>query len=253
MGYKDIVCFLDASEESATRLRIAAALAATHGAHLVGIDATVGDISESSVELRRARFETATREAQLDNTFIVAASLETGAVIHYCADLIVAPSPGGLNRAVARHTLIERALTESGAPMLLLPASVKLGSVGDRVLIAWNGGREALRAVHDAMPFLKRARDVTVFAFSSRPSALQESALLLTEHLERHGVVARLADWTNAQDLSPVEALLACAEDRRTDLVVAGVFGHSRLFEEIFGGVSVELLRQQSAPMLMSH
>lgn len=103
------------------------------------------------------------------------------------------------------------------------------------------------------MPLLERARDVTVFAFSSRPSSLQELAQLLTEHLGRHGVVARLADWTNAQDVSPVEALLACAEDRRSDLIVAGVFGHSRFFEEIFGGVSVELLRQQSAPMLMSH
>ena len=253
MGYKDIVCFLDASEASADLLRIAVGLAATHEAHLVGIDATVGDVSESGLERRRAGFEAATREAGLSRTFVVAASLDPAAVIHYCADLIVAPSPGGPSRAAARHALVERALTESGAPMLLLPADVKLGNVGDRALIAWNGGREALRTVHDAMPFLKRARDVTVFAFSSRPSALQGSALLLTEHLERHGVVARLADWTNARDLSPVEALLACAEDRRTDLIVAGVFGHSRFYEEIFGGVSVELLRQQSAPMLMSH
>jgi nucleotide-binding universal stress UspA family protein len=179
--------------------------------------------------------------------------LDETSLVHSCVDLIVAPSPGGAFRGSIRHHLVERALGESGAPVLMVPSGARTKSVGENVIVAWNGGREALRAVHDAMPALKRASSVTVFAFSSRPSALQESARLLIEHLGRHGVQARIADWTNARGLSPVEALLAAAEDRSTDLIVAGAFGHSRLYEEIFGGVSVELLRQQSVPILMSH
>jgi nucleotide-binding universal stress UspA family protein len=167
--------------------------------------------------------------------------------------LIVAPSPGGASRETLRHHLVERALAASGAPVLMIPSGGPAGSVGQNVIVAWNGGREALRAVHDAMPVLKRAVAVTIFAFSSRPSALQASARLLTNHLSRHGVKAEIADWTNARGLRPVEALLAAAEDGSMDLIVAGAFGHSRLYEEIFGGVSVELLRQQSMPILMSH
>ncbi len=251
MGYKDIVCFLDASEEGLDRLRIAAALAAAHGAYLIGVD-TIGDGSGSREGLR-ARFDGAAARLPSGGRFIEAAALEGNGLLPFCADLIVAPSAAGAGRVEASRRLIDRALTESGAPVLLLPPGVRVETVGRKSLIAWNGAREALRAVHDALPLLKQAREATVFAFSSRPSALQESAHFLTEHLGRHGVVAEIADWTNAQGLSPVEALLACAEDRGADLIIAGVFGHSRLYEEIFGGVSIELLRQQSAPMLMSH
>ncbi len=55
------------------------------------------------------------------------------------------------------------------------------------MVIAWNGGREALRAVHDAMPFLQRAEKVTIFAFSSGPSSLRASAEMLVTHLASHG------------------------------------------------------------------
>ncbi len=136
----------------------------------------------------------------------------------------------------------------------MLPAGTKIRSLGETVIVAWNGAREALRAVHDALPILKRARTVTVFAFSSRP-----------EHPARIGASPDGASWPawrrhesrrldqRQRPVAGVEALLACAEDRCADLIVAGAFGHSRLYEEIFGGVSVELLRQQSAPILMSH
>jgi len=253
MGYADILCLLDTSEESTDRLRIAATLAAAHGARLTGVDATAGEVSSAATAELGARFEEAANAYAVTANFIPSGLLDAALFIHSCTDLIVAPSPGGPSRAFTHHGLIERALTESGAPVLMTPAGLKIKSVGETAIVAWNGAREALRAVHDALPILKRAGAATVFAFSSRPGTLRESARHLIEHLRRHGVAANLADWTNAGGLSPVEALLACAEDRSADLIVAGAFGHSRLYEEIFGGVSIELLRQQSAPLLMSH
>jgi nucleotide-binding universal stress UspA family protein len=152
-----------------------------------------------------------------------------------------------------RRDLLDRALVESGAPTLILPPDWKSAPVGTNIVIAWNAGREALRAVHDAMPFLQRAAKVTVFTFSARPSALRASADLLAEHLKRHGVKAGVSDWTNAGALTAVEALFADLDSQDADLIVAGAFSHSRLYEGVFGGVSLDLMRQQSLPVLMSH
>ena len=137
--------------------------------------------------------------------------------------------------------------------MLILPPDWTGGTVGENVVIAWNAGREALHAVHDAMPLLKKAGKVTVFCFSSRPSDLRASALMLVQHLESHGVAAHISDWTNTGDLTAVEALFASLDTQDADLIVAGAFGHSRVYEGLFGGVSLDLMRQQSLPVLMSH
>ena len=108
--------------------------------------------------------------------------------------------------------------------------------------------------MHDAMPFLKAAKKVTVFCFSSRPSDLRASAQMLVDHLATHEVVAHISDWTNTGDLSAIEALFASLDTQNSDLIVAGAFGgHSRLYEGLFGGVSLDLMRQQSLPVLMSH
>jgi nucleotide-binding universal stress UspA family protein len=103
------------------------------------------------------------------------------------------------------------------------------------------------------MPLLKRARKVTLFAFSSARSGLRASTDLLLEHLGRHDVTAHVSDWTNTGDISAVEALFADLDTQDADLIVAGAFGHSRVFEALFGGVTLELLRQPSLPLLLSH
>ena len=76
---------------------------------------------------------------------------------------------------------------------------------------------------------------------------------MLADHLPRHGVAAQISDWTNTGDISALEALFASLDTQDADLIVAGAFGHSRLFESLFGGVSLDLMRQPTAPILMSH
>jgi nucleotide-binding universal stress UspA family protein len=76
---------------------------------------------------------------------------------------------------------------------------------------------------------------------------------MLIQHLESHGVAAHISDWTNTGDLTAVEALFASLDTQDADLIVAGAFGHSRVYEGLFGGVSLDLMRQQSLPVLMSH
>jgi nucleotide-binding universal stress UspA family protein len=255
MAYKDILVYLDPTAESIERLRFAVDLAKTHGARLVGVDASAaeGVAAADSSEVTRKIFDEATHEASLKTVFVPAERPGEGDAFTHCVDLIVAPAPGGPARDVIRRGALDRALIESGAPMLILPPDWTPGPVGQNVVIAWNAGREALRAVHDAMPFLEKTRKVTVFAFSSRPSDLRASAVMLVNHLGSHGVAAHISEWTNTGDLTAIEALFASLDTQDADLIVAGAFGHSRVYEGLFGGVSLDLMRQQSLPVLMSH
>jgi nucleotide-binding universal stress UspA family protein len=253
MAYKDILIYLDPSAESAERLKFAVSLAKAAGGRIVGVDASAatGALAADEGLVTKKEFEDATRG--LTAVYVPAEKPGEGDAFTHCVDLIVAPAPGGLARDVVRRGLLDRALTESGAPMLILPPDWTGGTVGDDIVIAWNGGREALRAVHDAMPFLEKAVKVTVFCFSARPSDLRASAIMLVDHLKAHGVAAGVSDWTNTGDLTAIEAMFASLDTQDADLIVAGAFSHSRLYEGLFGGVSLDLMRQQSLPVLMSH
>jgi nucleotide-binding universal stress UspA family protein len=255
MAYKDILVYLDPTAESTERFKFAVELAKTCGARLIGVDASAstGALAADEGLVTEKEFEGATGKEGLTAVFVPAEKAGEGDAFSHCVDLIVAPAPAGAAREIVRRGALDRALVESGAPMLILPPDFTCGNIGKNVVIAWNGGREALRAVHDAMPFLEKARKVTVFCFSSRPSDLRASAAMLVDHLAAHGVVAGISDWTNTGDLTAIEALFASLDTQDADLIVAGAFGHSRLYEGLFGGVSLDLMRQQSLPVLMSH
>jgi nucleotide-binding universal stress UspA family protein len=256
MAYKDILVFLDPTAEAVERTRFAVLLAKTHGARLIGVDVSAppaGKEEESEATVTRM-FAEATAQVAPPAVFVPANKPDEGELFSHCIDLTIAPGPESLAHDLIRPGVLDRTLLESGAPMLILPPDWTMGPIGDNIVIAWNAGREALRAVHDAMPLLERAKKVTLFAFSSRPSGLRRSAQMLADHLAAHGVKAEhISDWTNTGDLTAVEALFASLDTQDADLIVAGAFGHSRLYEGLFGGVSMDLMHQQSLPVLMSH
>jgi nucleotide-binding universal stress UspA family protein len=257
MAYKDILVYLDPTVETVERIRLAVSLAKAHGARrLIGVDVSApsaGHEAETEEAISRT-FSDATRESGLTTIFAPATGQGESDNFIHCVDLMIAPGPESLAHGVIRRAALDRALLESGAPMLMLPPEWKPGPVGENIVIAWNAGREALRAVHDAMPLLERASKVTLFAFSSRPSTLRKSAEMLVDHLAAHGVKAEhISDWTNTGDLTAVEALFASLDTQDADLIVAGAFGHSRIYEGLFGGVTLDLMHQQSLPVLMSH
>jgi nucleotide-binding universal stress UspA family protein len=160
---------------------------------------------------------------------------------------------GGETRALIRSEIPEGTLLASGALMLTLPNDWKLSPVGENIVIAWNGSREAIRAVHDAMPLLVKAKKVTIFTFSARESTLHATSEMLSDHLLRHGIVAKISDWPNTGEMSALEALFASPDTQDADLIVAGAFGHSRLFESLFGGVSTAMMRQPAVPVFVAH
>jgi nucleotide-binding universal stress UspA family protein len=143
----------------------------------------------------------------------------------------------------------------TGRPVLLVPYAGTFDTVGKRVLVAWDGTREAVRAVNDAMPLLEHAEAVTVTFVGTRETALEEhhpSIERMVNHLQRHGIPAR-AEETLQGDLRISDVLLSRAADLAVDLLVAGAYHHSQLREALVGGVSRELLDHMTVPLLMSH
>jgi nucleotide-binding universal stress UspA family protein len=258
MTYKDILVYLDPTEAARDRLLLAIAIAQAHGARLTGVDASseaaLGGAWGDVASRIGPEFEAAVKQAGLVGRFVEASAASAiGGEYGHCVDLIIAPRPEGEARALVRSEIPDGTLLASGAPMLILPDYWKLSPVGENIVIAWNASREAIRAVHDAMPLLVKAKKVTIFTFSARESGLQATSEMLSDHLLRHGVVAKISDWTDTGEMSALEGLFANLDTQNADLIVAGAFGHSRLFESLFGGVSLDMMRQPTAPLFLAH
>jgi len=173
MAYKDILVYLDPTDAAQDRLRLAVAMAQAHGARLTGVDASSEAALSGAWGERASRigveFEAAIKKAKLVGRFVgtSAASAMDGEYGN-CVDLIIVPRPEGEALELIRSEIPEGTLLASGAPVLTLPNDWKLSPVGENIVIAWNASREAIRAVHDAMPLLVKAKKVTIFTFSTR-------------------------------------------------------------------------------------
>jgi len=258
MAYKDILVYLDATDAAQDRLRLAVAMAQAHGARLTGVDASSEAALGGAWGDRASRigpeFESAIKEAALVGRFVGArVGSAVGGEYGHCVDLIIAPRPEGEARELVRSETLDGTLLASGAPLLTLPNDWKLSAVGENIVIAWNASREAIHAVHDAMPLLVKAKKVTIFTFSARESALHATSEMLSDHLLRHSVVAEISDWPDTGEMSALEGLFASLDTQNADLIVAGAFGHSRFFESLFGGVSTDMMRQPTAPIFVAH
>ena len=166
------------------------------------------------------------------------------------ADLIVLCRPAGEDNATVATETLEAALLESGRP-ILVAAAAPGKTLGNRIVIAWNGGAEASRAVAASLPLLTAANAVTAISIGE-PAAPEADGAGLIDYLAWHGVAARLVSREKSN--TPVgEALLAAAESENADLMVMGAYTRSRLRELVFGGVTRDILGAAGLPVLMAH
>ncbi|HMD64763.1 MAG TPA: universal stress protein [Stellaceae bacterium] len=143
----------------------------------------------------------------------------------------------------------------TGRPVLMIPYAGTFDTVGRRALVAWDGTREAARAVNDALPLLGQAEAVTVMYVGAQEASLEQhrpSMERIVRHLQRHGITAK-PEETIQGDIAISDVLLSRAADLAADLIVAGAYHHSQLREALIGGVSRELLEHMTVPVLMSH
>jgi len=154
-----------------------------------------------------------------------------------------------------RHDLFDPGivLLQAGRPILVAPDTVRPTALR-RVLVAWKDTRECRRAVRDAIPFLQRAEQVLILHLAEDESESEAKKALadVGSYLARHRVVVADEIWRRARGPVATE-LLRFVRDEKADLIVAGGYGHSRLGEWIFGGVTHELLSASPACCLLSH
>jgi len=275
MSYASIMLHVQPGAEGAPLLAAAADLARRFDATLIGVGAEMfppvvydtgyayveGEIYvalRESIEKNLDAAHTAFRAAAagLSKPALWEAGLRQPApalaLAARAADLIVAaPPPAGHVDPYRQAPPIDLVMA-AGRPVLVV--APQGGPVlAERIVLAWKDTREARRAMADALPFLKRAAEVLVLEACGH--AEEEDAGVrtrdVTAALGRHGVNAR--PLVSATHGDPAAEILHQAQLFGADLVVAGAYGHTRLGEWIFGGVTRELANQTTTHLLLSH
>jgi nucleotide-binding universal stress UspA family protein len=147
---------------------------------------------------------------------------------------------------------VESALFDSGRPVLVVPYIQKTGIKLGRVMVCWDGSRNAARAIADAMPILQRASKVDVITVEAKERRNELRGAQIAAHLARHGLKVELKPIV-APDSDVANVLLSHAADSDTDLIVMGGYGHTRLREFVLGGATRGILGAMTVPVLMSH
>lgn len=281
MPFKDLLVQVDGSKSAPARYQAAIRLAQNHGAHLTGlclgveppIPATImgmvpPDIIESQhqavkeqAESAAADFRLAVEKAGLSGECRIVQILDFDAVETFVeharhVDLAILGQTDPDEGSPLKDSFPADVVMGCGRPVMIVPyIGAPATAPGDRVLIAWDGGREATRAVNDALPILERAHSVTVLSVNPQMSSdgnRRDPGADISLHLARHGVKVTAAR-TIAREVSVGDALLADIADNGITLLVMGAYGHSRLREFVLGGATRELLQHMTVPVLMSH
>jgi nucleotide-binding universal stress UspA family protein len=155
--------------------------------------------------------------------------------------------------SAVEELIAESTLFQSGRPMIVVPYIQKAPLKLDRVMVCWDGGRQAARAIADAMPILEKAGKVEIVIVANERGKQDEiEGADMGQHLARHGLKVDVKRISSG-NIDVADALLSHVADSGTDFIVMGGYGHSRLREFVLGGVTHSILRSMTAPVLLSH
>ena len=274
---KDIVVNLSVREDGGNVGDYAVSVADALGAHIAGIaflfdpivpisgtgyipaeiiDTQVAD-NQDAAKAAIDRFNAATARTGVSAETVTLSASAAGAGDQFARiarrfDLAIVPQAEPKGGSV-EELIAETTLFESGRPMIVVPYIQKSPLKLDRVMVCWDGGRQAARAINDAMPLLAKAGRVEVVIVANEPGKQDEiEGADIGKHLARHGLKVEVKRIT-AGKIDIGAALLSHAADNATDFVVMGGYGHSRLRQFILGGVTRSILQSMTAPVLMAH
>jgi nucleotide-binding universal stress UspA family protein len=274
---KDILVNLSVGETGGPAGDYAVSVADTFGAHVVGIASVFDPIvpisgtgyipaevidtqladNQSAAKAAVDRFAASASRAGISAEPLTLSASAAGAGDQFGRlarrfDLAIVgqaePETSAVEELIAESTLFQ-----SGRPMIVVPYIQKAPLKLDRVMVCWDGGRQAARAIADAMPILEKAGKVEIVIVANERGKQDEiEGADMGQHLARHGLKVDVRRISSG-NIDVADALLSHVADSGTDFIVMGGYGHSRLREFVLGGVTHSILRSMTAPVLLSH
>jgi nucleotide-binding universal stress UspA family protein len=287
MALKDLLVYVDQTENSLVHLRLAADLAIRHGSRLTALyvkewsrtqldrrkAAELGLVSaaglrnldqrtEASIDAvagrLRSTLEALTRDHGVQAELRCIDGVASTVVPQYAryADLCILGRDEPEGPASINYTFSEQLLFVTGRPVLFIPPEGSFATLGRHIAVAWNSSRPAARSLNDALPLIERAERTTVLMVN--PSGFIDGrdappGEQMVEHLRRHGAAADGIRIETVPHGSIADKLQAEAHALGADMIVAGAFGHPRLWEKMLGGVTHDLIARMTLPIFMSH
>ncbi len=279
---KDILVHIPTERPAQPVIDASISLASTFGAHLdavatgyvstaagYGMDGSGAAAVAAVFEMEQEK--AAERAASALSTFETEAS-RTG-ILHACRVIADLPAEAGVSIGTAARlydlsvvlqpdverpalddTIPTELLLHASGPVLFIPYVFHGAFRAKRIGICWDGSQLAARALRDARPFLAQAETLYAVSINGADSVPADASLEnLVAHSSRVGLRVRPIDLPIASRADIQSSLLSFAADESLDMLVMGAYGHSRLKEGIFGGVTREMLRTMTIPTLMSH
>lgn len=280
MSYRTILVHLDMGRKSHERIDLALRLAASQEAHLVALYSTYVsepptfymtiETAERLDQVRAQRVATgnklqeylneAARRADVKVEWRATEDYPNVAVPLHArhADLVIVgqTEPNDAWSYIAPGFLANL-LMSAGRPVLVVPYVQTPANLGQRPLVAWDCSRAATRAIHDALPFLRRAQHCDLLTVNTVGDDQDTQKRLpgaeIATVLARHSIEIETHNVNGVEHHLIGESLLSRAADLGSDLIVAGAYGHARIAELILGGVTRTLLDSMTVPVLFSH
>jgi nucleotide-binding universal stress UspA family protein len=287
MAMKDLLVCVDQSEDAAVRLRMAVDLAIRHESRLTALfarewtpaqmnlrkAAELGIVPSSvmqalddqvkasiySVEAHLSEsLQILTKQHGIRSDFLSIDGRAANTVPQYAryADICIVGQHEPSASTSISYTFSEQLLFVTGRPVLLVPPNRSFETLGRHIAVAWNSSRPAARSLNDAMPLIEKTDHVTIIIINPAERTDRHEGPpgeQLAEHIARHG---RNAEIIEIEDIAHDEIAYRLQQEAQAvgaDLIVAGAFGHPRLWEKMLGGVTRDLLSRMNVPLFMSH
>jgi nucleotide-binding universal stress UspA family protein len=287
MDLKDLLVYVDQSERAPECLRTAIYLARLHRCRLTAL--FVNEKNESQLHQRNVAelarpnhdslnwterhirgemdaaadrlltaLEAARREHGLEVEWLRLDGVASVLVPQYArfSDLCILSRDISESNPDTGYNFSEELLFVTGRPVVFIPAEGTFERIGHHISVAWNSSRAATRAVNDALPLIERAEKVTLLTVNPASFTDLDGALppeRMVEHLKRHGCAVTGVSLNEVPKASIARAIVTEAQKLGADLIVAGAYGHPKMWEKMMGGATRDLLAEMTLPILMSH
>lgn len=273
--YRDLLVHVDGGEDGRHRIGFAVDLATRAGARLCGLHVTpTADIPavykpsqiEAAVTRETAALTGDARAARLAFETLAIARLGGASWLESVGDIVEGVSARARyadlvilgqdewQEPLEHHPLpvAHSVVLRCGRPVLVVPPGATSAEF-TRIAVAWDGGREAVRAMHDALPLLRSAGTVHLLTIvtASDDNAAEDGRKVIA-HLDNHGVAAE-SKIDQASPSHEHKALHAAVKQGSYDLLVMGAYSHARWIEFILGGATQSTLLLSNIPVLVSH